>query len=387
MDQVKSAYIHIPFCSQICYYCDFVKFMYKENRATEYLEALEKEMDHYLPGDQHELETIFIGGGTPTALNREQLGALFRLIHRKFNVPNLKEFSIEVNPGDLDDEKARILRENGVDRISFGVQVMDDDFLKQLGRLHRVKDVYDTVDILTRNRLTNISLDLIYGLPNQSVDHFRRSLNEALAFDLPHYSTYALQVEPKTVFYQRRKKGQLTLPAEEEEVRMYQLLRKTMQKHGKQQYEISNFAQPGYESKHNLTYWKNEHYFGFGAGAHGYLPGERTANLGALPAYIKQSKQDGNPVVQREEIGLRERIEEEMFLGLRKADGIDKADFARKFGFPLEELYGQAIKRMANKGLMAETQNGLQLTDDGLLLANRVFEEFMLSPTDLELVN
>ncbi|MFC2948404.1 radical SAM family heme chaperone HemW [Virgibacillus sediminis] len=384
---MKSAYIHIPFCLQICYYCDFVKFMYKEKRAEDYLEALASEMEQYLPGEHHELDTIFIGGGTPTALNAQQLQQLFALIHRRINVPALKEFSIEVNPGDLDDEKAAILKDNGVSRISFGVQVMDDQFLKQLGRHHRVRDVYETVDILTRNGLHNISLDLIYGLPNQTVDHFRRSLEEALEFNLPHYSTYALQIEPKTVFYQRRKKGQLMLPAEEEEVEMYHILRETMHKHGKVQYEISNFAKPGYESRHNLTYWKNEHYYGFGAGAHAYLPGERVANIGALPAYIKQAKENGEPVLQREKIGLKERIEEEMFLGLRKIQGVDKSCFKDKFGFDLEELYGQAIRKMTARGLMTETRHALQLTEDGLLLANSVFEEFMLEQKDLELVN
>src|SRR5699024_5837758 len=181
---------------------------------------------------------------------------------------------------------------------------------------HKVKDVYKTVDLLKQNGIHNISLDLIYALPNQTVEQFRETLEEALSFDLPHYSAYALQIEPKTVFYQRYKKGKLHRPPHEEEVEMYAILKTAMRSKGLKQYEISNFAKPGYESRYNLVYWKNEHYYGFGAGAHGYLPGKRTGNIRPLPAYVKQAMENGFPILNTENIGIKEMIEEEMFLGL-----------------------------------------------------------------------
>lgn len=247
-----------------------------------------------------------------------------------------------------------------------------------MGRLHKISDVYQTVDQLQQQGFFNISLDLIYALPNQTVEQFKTSLDEAVSFNLPHYSTYALQIEPKTVFYQRHKKGKLPRPAQEEEVEMYNILRDTMKTNGILQYEISNFAKPGFESKHNLTYWNNEYYYGLGAGASGYLPGKRVGNLRPLPAYTKQAMKNGNPVLHVDEIGLKEQIEEEMFLGLRKVKGIDKSHFMNKFGFLPDKLYSQSIVELIHKGWLAESEQDLRLTDEGMLLANEVFEKFLL---------
>jgi len=172
MAAIESAYIHIPFCKQMCHYCNFVKYYYSEARATQYLEALAEEIDSYLPEDQNPMRTVYIGGGTPTALNKDQLIMLFETLHRKFDIANTKEFTIELNPGELDKEKASILKYYGINRISFGVQVMDDQMLEELGRVHRVKDVYETVELLTQTGFSNISLDLIYSLPHQTVEQF-----------------------------------------------------------------------------------------------------------------------------------------------------------------------------------------------------------------------
>ncbi|WP_067727398.1 radical SAM family heme chaperone HemW [Oceanobacillus damuensis] len=375
---IKSVYIHIPFCRQICHYCDFVKFFYNEQLATEYLEALQTEINVSLPGKNHKMKTIYIGGGTPTALNMEQLETLLIFLNKKFDIPACEEVSIEVNPGDIDEEKTRLLKYYGISRISFGVQVMDDIMLEQLGRIHRVNDVYDTVGLLKKHDFNNVSLDLIYALPNQTVEQFGDSLQEALAFELPHYSTYALQIEPKTVFYQKHKKGQLHRPAEDDEVTMYEILKDTMKSKGIHQYEISNFAKPGYESKHNLTYWSNDFYYGFGAGAHGYLPGKRITNIRPLPAYVSQASKNGKPVLQVDPISLKEKVEEEMFLGLRKINGINKAHFQSRFGFRAEELYKKEVEELINNGLLKETGMAIQLTDKGMLLGNRVFEKFLL---------
>ncbi|MBN6205989.1 oxygen-independent coproporphyrinogen III oxidase [Ralstonia pickettii] len=384
MTNIQSAYIHIPFCQQMCHYCNFVKFFYNEKLATEYLYALEQEINAYLPENRNRLSTLYIGGGTPTALNLEQLTFLFELIHKKFDVSQLDEFTIEVNPGDIDDEKAKLLKHYGVNRISFGVQVMDDQMLEQLGRVHRVKDVYQTVELFTKNNFTNISLDLIYSLPHQSVEQFQSSLEEALTFNLPHYSTYSLQIEPRTVFFQRHKKGQLHRPAEEDEVAMYKILQESMKRKGIEQYEISNFAKPTYESKHNLAYWSNDYYYGFGAGASGYIPGERITNIRPLPAYMKKALAKEKPILQIDKITLKEQIEEELFLGLRKIKGYSRKSFTKKYGFSLELLYQNQLTKLKNNGLILEEKEYLKLTNQGMLLGNRVFEEFILEENQLE---
>ncbi|MEC2160043.1 radical SAM family heme chaperone HemW [Virgibacillus halodenitrificans] len=378
MNLIQSVYIHIPFCQQICHYCDFTKFFYNEKLATEYIVALKKEMDTYVEGNKNKVKTIFIGGGTPTALNLEQLETLLQAVDAKFDVNSCEEYTIEANPGDFDEDKINLLKMYGVNRISLGVQVFDDKKLKELGRLHTVQDVYRTVNLLKRNSFTNISVDLIYALPNQTVADFRRTLEEAVALNLPHLSTYALQIEPKTVFYQRHQKGKLHRPAQEEEVEMYELLKQTAKANGLIQYEISNFAKEGFESKHNLTYWNNKYYYGFGAGASGYLPGKRTINIRPLPKYIKQSMQNGQPILHVDEIGLKEQIEEELFLGLRKTSGVSKVAFKQKFGMDLEKLYEQSINELTKKNWLVNAERKLYLTEEGMLLANEVFERFLL---------
>lgn len=383
---VGSVYIHIPFCQQICHYCDFTKFFYNEKLATEYIEALSNEINVNIKGTKNKVDTIFIGGGTPTALNMEQLYSLMWIINEKFDIDYCKEYTIEANPGDFDIEKIKLLKSYGVNRISLGVQVFDDKMLNELGRLHQVKDVYNTINQLKQYGFSNISIDLIYALPNQTLEQFQKSLDEAISFDLPHYSTYALQIEPKTVFYQRHKKGKLHRPPQEEEVQMYEALRSTMRVNGINQYEISNFAKPGYESKHNLTYWNNEHYYGFGAGAHGYLPGKRTGNIRPLPAYVKQAMANGEPILNTEEIGMKEMIEEEMFLGLRKLKGINNTHFEEKFGFSYESLYQDTVSGLVKKGWLIKDKGNIYLTDQGLLFGNEVFAQFLLEKDDLKQV-
>ncbi|MBS3679529.1 oxygen-independent coproporphyrinogen III oxidase [Ornithinibacillus massiliensis] len=383
---IQSVYIHIPFCQHICHYCDFTKFFYNEQLATEYLEALENEINTHIQGSKHSVKTIFIGGGTPTALTYSQLKKLLMFMEEKFDVWNCEEYTIEANPGDFDADKAKLLKEYGINRVSLGVQVFDDVMLAELGRAHRVKDVYKTVELLSTAGLTNISLDMIYSLPNQTPEHFEKTVTEALSFGLPHYSAYSLQIEPKTIFYNRYKKGQLHRPAQEEEVEMYDILQSKMRQGGLIQYEISNFAKSGFESKHNLTYWNNDYYYGFGAGASGYLPEKRTMNIRPLPAYIKQANEDGKPILKVETIGLKEQIEEEWFLGLRKLRGVHKKVFQDKFGFSYELLYQQQIEHLVQKGWLINDKETIHLSQQGLLFGNDVFEYFLLEDEDLEAI-
>ncbi|SET61710.1 oxygen-independent coproporphyrinogen-3 oxidase [Oceanobacillus limi] len=383
---IQSVYIHIPFCQQICHYCDFTKFFYNEELANDYMEALKKEINTSVMGNKNKVRTIFIGGGTPTALNQTQLRSLLEIVQEKFDVANCQEYTIEANPGDFDEEKVKLLKAYGVNRISLGVQVFDDGMLEELGRLHKVKDVYHTINLLKQYGFENISIDLIYSLPNQTPEHFQHTVDEALSFQLPHYSSYSLQIEPKTIFYNRYKKGKLHRPAQEDEVQMYEILKNSMRDNGLIQYEISNFAKNGYESKHNLNYWNNDYYYGFGAGASGYLPGKRTINIRPLPSYIKQAMQTGQPVLHVDEIGLKEQIEEELFLGLRKLQGIRKTDFEKKYGFPYDVLYRQQINNLIQKGWLIEKGDFIRLTEEGVLLGNNVFEHFLLEEEELNRV-
>ncbi|KGX93568.1 coproporphyrinogen III oxidase [Pontibacillus halophilus JSM 076056 = DSM 19796] len=381
---VSSVYIHIPFCQQICHYCDFTKFFYNEELANQYVEALENEIVTEVGRNKQAVRTIFVGGGTPTALSYKQLEHVLKTIEASFDVHNCLEYTFEANPGEFDEDKLALLMSYGVNRISLGVQVFDDEKLEEIGRLHRVKDVYESIRMFEKHGMTNVSIDLMYGLPGQTFEGFKKTLDEALALNLPHYSAYSLQIEPKTVFYQRYKKGKLHKPVEEVEADMFELLLNETEKSGVHQYEISNFAKPGYESQHNLTYWNNDYYYGFGSGAHAYLPGKRTVNIRPLPRYVKEANESGRPILHEEVIGKRETMEEQMFLGLRKVNGVSKSLFVHRFGIEIETLYKDELQYLKQKGWLEEDEDYVRLTRQGRIFGNEVFQEFLIEDEKLE---
>ncbi|MCY7906345.1 radical SAM family heme chaperone HemW [Bacillus inaquosorum] len=376
---MKSAYIHIPFCEHICHYCDFNKYFIQSQPVDEYLNALEQEMINTIAKTgQPDLKTIFIGGGTPTSLSEEQLKKLMDTIIRVLKPSSaLSEFAVEANPDDLSAGKLKILKEAGVNRLSFGVQTFEDDLLEKIGRVHKQKDVFASFERAREIGFDNISLDLMFGLPGQTLKHLDHSLNTALSLDAEHYSVYSLIVEPKTVFYNLMQKGRLHLPPQEQEAEMYEMVMGRMEAHGIHQYEISNFAKAGMESKHNLTYWSNEEYFGFGAGAHGYISGTRTVNVGPVKHYIDLIAEKGFPYRDTHEVTIEEQIEEEMFLGLRKTAGVSKKRFAEKYGRSLDELFPSVLKDLAEKGLIHNSESAVCLTHQGKLLGNEVFGAFL----------
>ncbi|KLL01326.1 coproporphyrinogen III oxidase [Bacillus pumilus] len=376
---MKAAYIHIPFCEHICHYCDFNKFFIKTQPVDEYLAALEKEMQHTIEqkGEQ-ELKTIFIGGGTPTSLTVSQLDKLMNSIHRVLKpTKKLIEFAVEANPDELSLEKLHVLKEAGVNRLSFGVQTFEDDLLKKIGRVHQKKDVLTSFERARAVGFDNISLDLMFGLPHQEKHHVMNSLETAFSLGAEHYSVYSLIVEPKTVFYNLMQKGKLHLPPQEREAEMYELVMDEMERHGLKQYEISNYAKPGFESQHNLTYWSNEDYFGFGAGAHGYVDGVRNVNAGPVKHYLELIDQTGFPYKETHEVTKAEQIEEEMFLGLRKIEGVKSADFQAKYGTAPEALFPTVLEELEEKGLIVKDDIGIRLTRKGKLLGNEVFQAFL----------
>ncbi|MBG9818341.1 radical SAM family heme chaperone HemW [Bacillus safensis] len=376
---MKAAYIHIPFCEHICHYCDFNKFFIKTQPVDEYLAALEKEMQHTIEqkGEQ-ELKTIFIGGGTPTSLTVSQLDKLMNSIHRVLKpTKNLIEFAVEANPDELSLEKLQVLKAAGVNRLSFGVQTFEDDLLKKIGRVHQKKDVLTSFERARAVGFDNISLDLMFGLPHQEKHHVMNSLETAFSLGAEHYSVYSLIVEPKTVFYNLMQKGKLHLPPQEREAEMYELVMDEMERHGLKQYEISNYAKPGFESQHNLTYWSNEDYFGFGAGAHGYVDGIRNVNAGPVKHYLELIDQTGFPYKETHQVTKEEQIEEEMFLGLRKIEGVKSADFQAKYGAAPEALFSTVLEDLEEKGLIVKDDMGIRLTRKGKLLGNEVFQAFL----------
>ncbi|MBN6888932.1 oxygen-independent coproporphyrinogen III oxidase [Cytobacillus horneckiae] len=375
---MNAAYIHIPFCEHICHYCDFNKVFLKGQPVDEYLEYLDKEIELTLRNtESQKFNTIFIGGGTPTALNEKQLDKLLKTINNYLPAAKDYEYTFEANPGDLSYEKLSLLHDAGVNRLSLGVQTFNDELLKRIGRVHRAKDVFQSVDAAKKAGFENISIDLIYSLPGQTIDDFKETLSTSFTLDIQHYSGYSLIIEPKTVFYNLMRKGKLPTPGEDVEAAMYELLMEEMDKRGYQQYEISNFAKQGYESKHNLTYWNNEWYYGFGAGAHGYVNGYRTSNHGPLKKYMEPIKSGDLPILDKHKTTIKEQMEEEMFLGLRKINGVSISHFKEKFNDDPLRLFGDEIQAHMNNHLLKVDGDEIKLTRKGCLLGNEVFQSFI----------
>jgi len=369
-----SAYVHIPFCTQICYYCDFSKVFIKNQPVDSYLEHLIEEYDSY---DIKKLRTLYIGGGTPTALSAPQLAFLLEKLTDKLDLSYLEELTIEANPGDLDQEKIAVLKDSPVNRVSLGVQTFNDRMLKQIGRSHLEKDIYENIANLKKAGFDNISIDLIYALPKQTMEDVKTNVSKAIALDIPHMSLYSLILENHTVFMNRMRRGKLPLPKEDLEAEMFEYIIAELGKAGFEHYEISNFSKPGFESRHNLMYWDNAEYYGIGAGASGYVNGIRYKNHGPIRHYL-QAVEAGNARVQEEALTLKEQMEEEMFLGLRKKSGVSKKRFEEKFGLSFEDQYGAVVSELTEQGLLVPDRDIVRMTKQGLFLGDTVAEKFIL---------
>lgn len=369
-----SAYVHIPFCTQICYYCDFSKVFIKNQPVDSYLEHLIEEYDSY---DIKKLRTLYIGGGTPTALSAPQLAFLLEKLTDKLDLSYLEELTIEANPGDLDQEKIAVLKDSPVNRVSLGVQTFNDRMLKQIGRSHLEKDIYENITNLKKAGFDNISIDLIYALPKQTMEDVKINVAKAIALDIPHMSLYSLILENHTVFMNRMRRGKLPLPKEDLEAEMFEYIIAELEKAGFEHYEISNFSKPGFESRHNLMYWDNAEYYGIGAGASGYVDGVRYKNHGPIRHYL-QAVEAGHARVQEEVLTLKEKMEEEMFLGLRKKSGVSKKRFEEKFGRSFEDQYGAVVSDLTEQGLLVPDRDIVRMTKQGLFLGDTVAEKFIL---------
>ena len=369
-----SAYVHIPFCTQICYYCDFSKVFIKNQPVDSYLEHLLEEFQSY---DIQKLRTLYIGGGTPTALSASQLEVLLKGLTENLDLSVLEELTIEANPGDLDADKIAVLKNSAVNRVSLGVQTFDDKMLKKIGRSHLEKDIYENIDRLKLAGFDNISIDLIYALPGQTMEQVKENVAKAIGLDIPHMSLYSLILENHTVFMNRMRRGKLPLPKEELEAEMFEYIIAELERAGFEHYEISNFSKTGFESRHNLMYWDNAEYYGIGAGASGYVNGIRYKNHGPIRHYLS-AVEEGNARITEEHLSQKEKMEEEMFLGLRKKSGVSMARFEEKFGRSFDELYGEIVRDLVQQGLMQIEGDRVLMTKRGLFLGDTVAERFIL---------
>ena len=370
----SSAYVHIPFCTQICYYCEFSKVFIKNQPVDAYLEHLIQETRSYEIG---KLRTLYIGGGTPTALSAQQLAYLLTELPKVMDLSEVEEFTIEANPGDLDPDKIAVLKKSQVNRVSLGVQTFDNKMLKKIGRSHQEQDIYDNIRHLKQAGFDNISIDLIYALPGQTMDQVKENVAKAIDLDIPHMSLYSLILENHTVFMNRMRRGKLPLPKEELEAEMFEYIIEELEKAGFEHYEISNFSKPGFESRHNLVYWDNAEYYGLGAGASGYVDGIRYKNHGPIRHYL-EAVEAGKARITEEHLTLEEKMEEELFLGLRKKTGVSKVRFEEKFGVSFDQRYGQVVANLTEQGLLVPDDKQVRMTKRGLFLGDTVAEKFIL---------
>ena len=316
----KSVYIHIPFCRNICSYCDFCKLLYKKDWADLYLNKLNEEiLDRYL---DDEIKTIYIGGGTPSCLSLSQIKKLLEICHN-FHLSSQIEFTFECNLDDITEEILYLLKLNGVNRLSIGIQSFNEDNLYFLNRKHTLEEAEEKMALIRKLGFNNVNIDLMYALPTEDLSVLKKDLTMFLKLEPDHISTYSLMIEPHTMLYQKRIKP----ISEDMDSLMYKTIIKTLEKKDYHHYEVSNFAKEGYESKHNLTYWNNEEYYGFGLGASGYIDDIRYTNTKSLKNYL-----DGFYHGEQEILSLKDAMDNELMLGFRKCEGISLEKFKRKFG-------------------------------------------------------
>ncbi len=373
--QTPSLYIHIPFCISKCVYCDFNSIVIKSQMVDEYLTAIEQELQAV--AGKHSFRTVFIGGGTPTVLNETQLDRLLSMISRRVDVPNLKEFTIEANPGTLSDEKAIIMKNSHVDRISIGIQSFNDRYLKLLGRIHSANEAKDIFLNLKEKGFKNISIDLIYGYPDQTLNEWKKDLQESCKLDPEHISAYCLTYEQGTPIVEMTDSGTLKKLSEDEELKMYEFTNDFLCDRGYNHYEISNFAKQGKECLHNIVYWENREYIGIGAGAFSYVNGERYCNIKNVKEYTSSSRSKKRLICFSEKLPQKQRASEILIMALRMTSGISKKEFIQRSGFDLNELFEKQLNNLTQAGLINFDDERVKLTRKGLTVADSVMMEFV----------
>lgn len=361
-NKIKSLYIHIPFCKTICSYCDFCKMYYNGELVDKYLESLNKELDNTYDGE--DLNTIYIGGGTPSSLSIKQLEKLFDIL-KKVKTSNDLEFTIEANINDINIEMLEVLKKNKVNRISIGIETVNPKYLKLIERNHTKEEVKDKIN-LVKKYFSNINVDFMYGFNNQTIEELKSDLDFFKELDVTHISIYSLILEPNTKLFINN----MTPLDEEIESNMYFYIINCLNALGYNHYEVSNFSKNGYESRHNLVYWNNEHYYGIGLGASGYIDNIRYTNTRSINNYLS-----GNYVLDKTIIDDEINMENEMMLGLRKIEGVNKESFFKKFGKNIEEVFD--IDALIKDKLLIDKDGYLFIPIDKMYLQNSILVNFI----------
>jgi oxygen-independent coproporphyrinogen-3 oxidase len=369
-------YIHIPFCRRKCLYCSFVSYDDREADIPLYLSALKKELIRRAGGEC--IRSIFFGGGTPSLIPAKDIGDLISVISTLFIMDEAAEITIEANPGTVDEAYLTAIRKLGVNRLSLGVQSLNNHELARLGRIHTAAEARDAVRLARGAGFDNLSLDLIYGLPGQTLTDWQHSLDDAVALGPEHLSLYALTLEADTPMWTAIKEGSLPEIDPDISADQYELAEDRLAAHGYSHYEISNWARPGRECRHNLTYWRNVPYLGAGVAAHSYIDGHRLANSKSLDKYMADFSGKTSPMPELdEEIGPELELAETVILGLRLGEGINADDIQSRFGIDILAHYRRQVEEMADAGLLEQADGHIRLTRRGRLLSNEVFWRFL----------
>lgn len=376
-------YVHIPFCEQKCYYCDFHSVVVGDQEtfslvASNYLVSLRQEALYYrtLWGN-NPLTTLFIGGGTPSLLPARELATFVEFLREKLPFVLEPEITMEANPHSLTYEGAQILAAAGVNRVSLGVQAFQNSLLQGIGRVHLVEQIEESVVNLRRAGITNINLDLMFGLPEQSNTQWQETLARATALKPSHLSCYGLILEPGTPLFEWHAAGLLDVPNDDVQAEMYEITQTFLKQAGYGQYEISNYALPGRESQHNLLYWHNQSFIALGSGATGYINGLRYTNVADLEQYMKGWGQGHPSYEESDQVSPEQEMDETMMVGMRLLQGVNEADFRQRYGVSFLEVYKKPIKGLIKKGLVEYSGGFLRVTKRGLFLENQVSSAFL----------
>lgn len=369
-------YIHIPFCDRICRYCDFAKIYTDVLSHERYVQALILEYEQYKNKHSFTFDTVYFGGGTPSALTLSALELLLQYFAKEIDMA--EEVTFEANPESLTEEKIAMLKKYGVNRVSLGVQTFNEKQLRFLNRSHTVTDIYRCFELLRKYDIANINVDLIYALPNQTLNELIFDLSEIEKLNPTHIATYALIFEPHTTLFLQLEEDKVVEVDEDTQEQMYRLIQATLQKKGYVQYEFSNWAKPDCFSKHNTKYWQLLSYLGIGLGSHGFLAGIRYANTRSIVNYVEQLEQGQKVITEEHQVTEKELMEEMMFLGLRLHNGVEKAMFKTRFNCDVFAIFGEPLTYHIEQGNIIETSTHLRLSEEALFISNHVLSDFLL---------
>ncbi|MGL5069216.1 MAG: radical SAM family heme chaperone HemW [Sarcina sp.] len=370
-----SLYIHIPFCDQKCHYCDFPSFAGKGDLKDRYIDALNKEINKNTNG--YTIDTIFIGGGTPSSLSAIQLEKLLENVN-KFEFAKDMEFTVECNPGSITKEKLDVMKKYGVNRLSMGLQAVQNTLLKDLGRIHSYEVFKENFKLARECGFDNINVDLMFGLPKQKVSEWKESLELICSLSPEHISAYSLIIEEGTRFNRLYEEDKLKLPNEEDERQMYHLAQKILLESDYNQYEISNYSKRNLECRHNIAYWKMNNWLGVGSAASSYMNGERFTNFSKIETYIEKMESGESQREEDNKNTVNENIEEFMFMGLRLLKGISEVEFETRFGQSVDSVYGDIMKKFITQNLLERKDKRIYLTKKGIEYSNMVMSEMIL---------